>query len=169
MADVSSILTTTFIGILGVVVGAVISNYFNQRLARQAAKKDIIFKKKIEYFEEIVKSLNNNEKVYKNSINEAIKSQNKKKIGKIIENMKKNRSKFSIMTSSLYLDTKPLSMMIRQFVGLEKRIFVYFERLMKEEKQEKEEVLKGLKISLKEIEAAGNKIITILRFNLAKE
>jgi len=55
MVDVSSAFITTSIGMMGVVFGAILSNYVNSRVAMKNSRRDIIFKKKLEYFESIVR------------------------------------------------------------------------------------------------------------------
>ena len=159
----SSILITTLIGMLGVVIGAIISNYFNQRIARQAARKEIIFRKRIEYFEKIVECIEKNTKLYESAIKELVKNTSKSSASRILQKMKKERKKFDIMTSPLYLDTRPISKMIRHFVNIEKRIFLYFETNTEEDK------IKGLKENYKQLRRVGDRIIFELRTNLLKE
>jgi hypothetical protein len=59
-------------------------------------------------YEGFIKSITNNPK--------------KSRAKKIIEELKKNRQKFDIMTSPLYFDTRPISIKIREFVEIEKKI-----------------------------------------------
>ena len=148
---------------LGVVIGAIISNYFNQRIARQAARKEIMFRKRIEYFEKIVECIEKNTKLYESSIKELAKTAGKSSTGRILQRMKKERKRFDIMTSPLYLDTRPISKMIKHFVNIEKRIFLFFEADAGEDK------IKGLKENYKQLRKIGDKIIFELRTNLLKE
>lgn len=163
MVEISSALTTTLIGMMGIVIGAIISNYFNQKIARQAARKEIMFRKRIEYFERIVESVEKNTKLYESAIKEFTKNSGKSSKERILKRIKKERLKFDIMTSPLYLDTRPISKMIRNFVNIEKRIFLYFEANTDEDK------IKGLKENYKQLRIIGDKIIFELRTNLLKE
>ena len=94
MVDLSSALITTITGIMGVAVGASISNYVNQKIARQSAKKDIILKKKIEYFEKVVAVIGNNTQMYRKFIKKAEKIKSKKEVTSILGELKNNRKKF---------------------------------------------------------------------------
>jgi hypothetical protein len=163
MVEISSAFITTIIGMMGVVIGAIISNYFNQKIARQAAKKEIMFKKRVEYFEKIVECVEKNTKMYESAIKKFEKDSGKRSRKNILEKMKKERLKFEIMTSPLYLDTRPISKMIRHFVNIEKRIFLYLETDNEEDK------LRGLKENYKQLRVVGDKIIFELRTNLLKE
>jgi len=158
MAEASSILTSTIIGMIGVVIGAIISNYFNQKIARESARKDMIFRKKMDYFEGITECIGSNIKLYQNTIKEAERNNN---IRKIISSMKKNRKKFRIMSSPLYINTKIISHLVREFVSIEKRIFFCFEEMKK-----KRNMLEELKITLHELKAKGNIIASYLKEKL---
>ena len=167
MVEMSSAVLTTMIGMLGVIVGAVISNYFNQRIVRKSARKDIIFKKKMEYFEKVVNCVEKNTELYSNYTKSIEK--NTKNPKKVLDKVKRERQNFDIMTSPLYLDVKPISNRIKQFVNSEKKAFLYFERLKNSKGEEREEIIRGLKINQKELEIIGERIIQQLRNELSKE
>lgn len=168
MVDVSSALTTTMIGMLGVVFGAILSNYVNSRVAMKNSRKDIIFKKKLEYFESVVQSIEKNTKLYLQSIREFEKTPSYKTALKIVKKLKTNRSKFDAKTSPIYLDTRIFSQNIKQFVILEKIIFVAFENLSKPE-SDKNQIMTALKLNIKSIINMGNKIISDMRTNLTEK
>ena len=168
MVDLSSAMLTTFMGMMGVVIGAIISNYVNQKIARQVAKKDIVFKKKIEYFEKIVETISKNTKLYKNSINQLGLIKNKKELNNIYTTLKKDRRKFEVMNSSLYMDTHFLSTEIRKFVAIEKIIFKSFDRIQYDENSV-DELRKNLKLYFKQLETIGSKLIVFLRQDLTEK
>lgn len=168
MIDLSAALVTTLIGMMGVVIGAIISNYINQKIARQAVKKDIIFKKKIEYFEKIVNVIGSNTQMYKNFIKKAEKSNSKKALQEILHDLKKNRKKFEMMASPLYLDARPISKKIKQFTNIEKIIFINFEK-MNQPNYAKSDIVHAIKINFADLTKVGNNIILGLREDLIKE
>ena len=167
MVELSSALVTTMIGMLGVVIGAIISNYVNQKIAAKSVRRDIIFRKKIEYFEKIVESINLNKKLYENSIKQAIKNSSKPQILKIIDSLKKNRKKFTITTIPLYLDISLISKRIKYFVSIEKKIFQFFELL--KEPEEHEVTIQNIRQAINLLEAIGEKIILEMRKELNRD
>jgi hypothetical protein len=166
MADISSVLLTTLTGMMGVVIGAIISNYFNQKIARQAAKKDTIFKKKIEYFENIVQTIGKNIEIYNKIIKKIEKENSPKKINEAIKYLKEKRKKFEIMTSPLYLDITPISNEIKKFVSLEKNIFANLEKINKD--NSKKDLIYAIRLDFIEIRRIGTSIVIILREDLIK-
>lgn len=159
----SSILITTFIGMIGVVIGAIISNYFNQRIMSKSARRELVFKKKTEYFEGITETLKNNIILYKNSIKEYGKTG---KIRKIPNTLKKNRKKFEMKNSEIYLDTGTISKKIRQFVTNENNIFKSFQNLPS--KEEEENLIRLIKQSIKNLEIISNSLILHMRKEIEK-
>lgn len=168
MVDISSAMVTTLMGMLGVVIGAILSNYVNQKIARQVAKKDIVFKKKIDYFEKIVDTISKNTKLYKNSINRLGLIKNKRDIANIYTTLKKDRRKFEVMNGPLYMDTHFISVEIRKFVAIEKIIFRSFDRMQCDESSV-DELGKDLKLHFKQLETIGSKLIVFLRQDLTEE
>jgi len=167
MVELSSALTTTMIGMLGVVTGAIISNYVNQKIAAKSVRRDIVFKKKIEYFEKIVECLNFNTKLYESSIKQAVKNSGISQITKIIANLKKNRKKFIVTAIPLYLDISPISKRIRYFVSIEKRIFHSFE--MMKNPEEEEQIIENIRHAVKLLDSIGEKIILEMRKELNRD
>jgi hypothetical protein len=131
MVAINSSLTTALIGLLSAVLGTIIGYYFNQHLNLRNLRKDIIFKKKLEYFERLAEVIEINIRMYKNALiaikTKTSKKESKKKIEEIIEDMKENRKNFKIMASPLYFNVNGLSKMIIDFVNTEKDIFNKFE------------------------------------------
>jgi hypothetical protein len=168
MVDLSSAVVSTMTGMTGVVIGAIISNYVNQKIARQAAKKDIVFKKKIEYFEKIVNSIGKNIKLYRNAIRQLETKKNKSEIKKVLKTLKENRQKFEMTTSPLYMDTRVISSEIKKFVEIEKMIFKCME-IMNSENNFPQDALRKMKLKFKEIQIIGNKLTLILRKKLIEE
>lgn len=168
MAEISSAIVSTFTGLVGVIIGATINNYFNHKIARQSAKKDIIFKKEIEYFEKIVETIEKNIELYKKSLKKLEHNSSKKDIGDILKNLKKERRKFEVMTSPLYLDVRPIVSGIRHFVAVEKMIFSYFDK-MNGKDYPKQELIIRLNLNIIELQKVGNSIIFLLREHLMRE
>jgi len=166
--EFSSVILSTFVGMFGVVIGAIISNYFNQKIARQSAIKDLIFKKRVEYFEKVLDCIEKNIVLYKNSIR-ALEKNNEEKIPKkILNKMKKERKKFEIMNSPLYMDIRPISEKIKNFVRIEKDIFSYFENLEIKKNYEKK-FATILNSKLLELRKISDEIIYIFRKKLRSE
>ncbi len=168
MVDISSALTTTLIGMSGVVLGAILSNYINSRIAMKNSRREIVFRKKLEYFEAIVQCIEKNTKLYLQSLREFEKNPDKKTALKIIKKLKTNRNRFDAKASPIYLDTRLFSINIKRFVNLEKIIFLAFESLTKPD-SDKSLIVKSLKINMKTLVATGNQIIADMRLNLSKD
>lgn len=168
MVEISSIMVSSVIGMFGVVVGAVISNYFNQKIARQSARKDIVFKKKIEYFERILECIDSNIELYKNSIRLIEHNYSTKQVSKVINDLKLKRKRFEIKNSPLYMDIRKMSGKIIQFVDKEKSIFFYLEG-MKENKIAKERAIYQLNLDLEKLKEVGGQIVLIMRSGLFEE
>ena len=168
MIDVSSALTTTVIGMLGVVLGAILSNYVNSRIAIKNSRREIIFRKKLEYYESVVQSVEKNTKLYIQTIREYEKKPNAKTASKIVKKLKLERNKFDAKTSPIYLDTRIFSKDIKQFVILEKMIFLAFENLSKPDPDIKQ-IMSSLKLTIKSLVKAGNKIICNMRLDLVEK
>ena len=121
MVELSSAVLTTLIGMLGVVIGAIISNYFNNKIAAKSARRDMIFRKKTEYFEKTVECIEKNIKIYKNSAREAEKNAKKEEINRIIHKLRENRAKFDVMASRLYVNSENMAGKIKKKTSSEKK------------------------------------------------
>jgi len=166
MTDFSSAFITTITGLIGVVIGASISNYVNHQIARQTSKKDTLFKKRLEYFEKIVDTVIKNTQMYTKALKRLESSPNKKQIKEILRNIKEERMKFEIMSSPLYFDTRVISNLINDFVNIEKEVFLDLEKIYKQGISE--ELVSALKEILSRLNKAGYKIIIDLRTDVSK-
>lgn len=170
MVDLSSALITTFTGMVGVVIGATINNYLTQKINRHTTKKDIIFRKKMEYFEKLVESIEKNLELYKKSIKKLERINSKKEAELVLSLMKKDRKRFEPANSSLYLDTREISENIKRLVAIEKLIFLGVANLSTSNSDlSNSEVLKDLKQKTEDIQKLGQSIILNLRKDLLKE
>lgn len=168
MVEITPILTTTLIGMMGVVLGAIVSNYINSKVAMNNSRRDIIFRKKLEYFERIIEAIEFNTKIYKYSLRIVEKKTDKKTIESTIKKLKKERKHFEAKTSPLYLDTRLFAESIKSFVAIEKIIFMSFENLLKHS-EEKEQTIESLRKNIKLLIHAGNSLIFQMRENLTRK
>lgn len=166
MVELSSAIMTTFIGMFGVVVGAIISNYVNQKIAAQSARRDLLFQKKVDYFDRTVSAIENNLKLYMAWRKKLEVSTTTATIEKAMKMLKKNRAKFDPLSSALYFDIERFSRDIRQFVAIEKQIFALFDKLKREHP---EPVIDALRQSLHRLEQEGQTIINKMRRSLMRE
>lgn len=165
MVELTSAVTTTLIGMMGVVVGAAISNYVNQRIAAKSARRDLLFKKKVDYFDRIVACIEHNLKLYTIWKRKMETKASLTSIDQALKALKKNRARFDISTSALYLDVSVFSHDIKRFVALEKQIFALFERLKNEDL---EIILDTLRQTVHALEQTGNVIIKKMRRELTR-
>lgn len=168
MVEISAALTTTMIGMMGVVLGAILSNYVNSKVALNNSRKDILFKKKLEYFENIIQAIEKNTKLYRYSLREIERKSNKKKAASIIKKLKHERKSFDAKTSPLYVDTRLFSDKIRYFVSIEKIIFSSFEELTKRD-DEWLQPIENLRKNIKILIHSGNELIFQMRKNLTEK
>lgn len=169
VTSISSGALTAVVGLLGVLVGTLIGPYINHKLNLKNTRKDIIFKRKLEYFEKLAESIEKNIRTYRNTIAEAEFSVGKQKLKKIYKKLKQNRKNFLIMASPLYFNIRSLSEKIISFVDIEKRMFRDFEKLTKtSNKQHKEEIILNLKEKLKNLIDFGNKVVWEMKRELHK-
>jgi hypothetical protein len=56
------------IGLIGVLIGALLSPYILTKLNAQHSRTGLIFQRKLEYFEKIVETMEKNRKMYTNAI-----------------------------------------------------------------------------------------------------
>ncbi len=157
---------TAVVGMTGVILGTFLGPYLNHRLNLKYNRRDLIFKKKLEYFERVTSSIEENTKLYRKAVGTVIKSKDPK-IDKIIENLKSGRKRFLVMSSPLYFDVKNMSKKITDFVSVENKIFLEFEDLEKG-KRNKSIVLESLDYKIKRLISIGNDIINEMRKELAK-
>jgi hypothetical protein len=160
---------TAIAAMTGIVLGTFLSPFLNHQLTLKYNRRDFMFKKKLEYFEQVASCLEENIKMYKKFVKEVSSSENEKKDGKILKKIKEGRKKFRIMPSHLYFNVKIISKKIKNFVETEKKIFSSFERLEEtKDEQEIEAIKNNLGESLKNLTLFGNEIIIEMRKELAK-
>ncbi len=156
--------------LLGILVGTLISPKIQHRMGTEYNRKNIIFQKKLEYFEYIMKSVEKNKKLYHNLIHKIEDSKTKSQINNILDELKENRKKFLIMSSSLYFNTRIFSEKITLFVKIEKDIFNEIFELKGTgnniNKEKKEETLESLKENLKRLNKKGEEILSEMKKQL---
>lgn len=163
--DISSGALTALVGLFGILIGTLIGPYVNHKLNLKNTRKDLIFKKKLEYFENIAENLEQNLRLYKNSISKAENSKNK--FNDILNELKEKRKNYLILASPLYFNVSNLSERIMDFVEAEKVIFEYFPKL--KNKKQKDIIVKDLKDKLKELIILRDKILFEMRRELYKD
>lgn len=159
---------TAAIMLLGILVGTLISPKIQHRVGREYGKKDLLFKKKLEYFEKIIETIEKNKRMYHQTICRIEEAKNKKEMEKIIEESKKNRKNFLIMASPLYFDTRKFSEKIINFVRIEKNIFNQMDKLKTKNKTEQEKGIERLEEGLRLLNNKGKDILIEMRKELSK-
>ena len=153
------------IGFLGIILGTFLSPYLNHRLNVKYERREIFFKKKLEYFEEIAKNLEENIKNYKGAIGKAAEIKDKKELDGILEDLKKKRKRFKVMSSPLYFNTGILAEKILNFINLEKNIFFNLKDMLEKNKIDKNPI-NGLKNTLEELKKTGSEVINEMKKEL---
>jgi len=164
--DITPYLTVAVM-LLGILVGTLISPRIQHRVGMEHSRKDLIFQRKLKYFENIIETIEANKKMYLNLIYALEDSKNNSEIKKVIEELKKNRKKFFTGTSSLYFNIKTLSEKITLFVGIEKDIFNRISQLEKN-KEEKQNIIECLRNDLENLNKRGDEILYEMKKELAK-
>jgi len=139
MVAINTSVLTVIIGMMGIVLGTLLSPFLNHRLNQELRKKEILFSKKLEYFENLTKIIEENSRLYRISL--LLAEEKKEKIEKIIGNLKTQRKRFNILSSPLYVDARKISKAINIFVRGEKAIFFEFEKLSKTKRPEQEKII----------------------------
>ncbi len=160
----------TAIGVLsGTILGTFLSPFLNHQLTLRYNRREFMFKKKLEYFEQVALCLEENIKVYKSAMKKVQVSHNKRAKEGMLEKIKSERKRFKIMASPLYFNVEKVSLKIREFVNVEKEIFQCFEALKDEKNGESFEKLeKHLEEELKKLVSLGNEIIIEMQKELGK-
>lgn len=167
MTELSSIIPTIS-GIVGVLIGASIGPLINHQLTTRYSKKDLIFKRKLDYFEKILDTIEKNTRLYKQQVRKLEVSKDSKEIKKIVEELKKERKNFLMMSSPLYFDVTKISRKIIHFVKIEKDIFNRLSSLEKTNEREKEVLVEQLKRMLMILERRGSEILFEMKKELKK-
>ncbi len=162
---------TAAIMLLGILVGTLISPRINQQVNTQYNKKSLIFQKKLEYFEKITETIEQNKKLYSQITGKIESSKNNKEIEKIINELKKNRQNFMVMSSPLYFHTRELknfSEKITHFVRIEKQFFNELSEMKEKDKWKKEELIERFREGQKKLNKIGNDIILDMKRGLSE-
>jgi len=167
MTELSQLIPTLS-GIAGVLIGASIGPLINHQLTTRYSKKDLIFKRKLDYFEKVLETIEKNTKLYKQQIRKLEASKDSKEIKKIVEEMKKERKHFFVMSSPLYFDVTKISKAIIHFVKIEKDIFNRISTLEKINEKEKEILVSQLKTMQVILEKRGSEILFEMKKELKK-
>ncbi len=167
MADITSSLAA-LVGLLGILVGTLISPRIQHKIGVESSRKDLLFKRKLEYFEKIVDTIEKNKRMYHQVIGRIEDSKNNKDIRKIVSELKQNRKSFLIMASPLYFDVRAISEKIIRFVRVEKEIFNRISGLGKWNKEEMPSLIESLKEHLEILYKRGDEIILEMKRELSK-
>jgi Uncharacterised protein family (UPF0227) len=167
MTDISSLIPTLS-GMAGILIGASIGPVINNHLSARYGKRDLIFKRKLDYFEKILDTIEKNTRLYKQEIKKLESSKDCKEIKKFVERLKNERKNFLIMSSPLYFDVKSISGRIISFVKIEKDIFNRISTLDKISEKEKEVLIMQLKRMLIILERRGSEILFEMKKELKK-
>ncbi len=157
---------TALVMFVGILVGTLISPRIQQRMGIEHGRKDLLFKKKLEYFEGIVNTIEKNKRIYYKAISRIEFSKSNKEIYKIIEELKKGRENFLILASPIYFNTKNFSEKIVSFVRIEKDIFNKIPELKKI--KEKKRIMDQLKENLKSLNRRGEEIVLEMKKELSR-
>jgi hypothetical protein len=166
--DIASTLMTTLFGLTGVLVGSLIGPLINHRVAKQYDKRELFFKKKMEYFEGVLLTVEENKRMYNLAIKKIEDSKEPNKVKEITEELKKNRKNFFIKSSPLYFDTRYISDKIIRFVRVEKSIFERFSGLEKVNKKDLPKFIEQLKQNFQLLEKRGEEILLEMRKELKR-
>jgi len=150
------------VALIGVLFGAFLSPIINHGLNLSYTRKDIIFKKKLEYFEKIFECLENNLRLYNKAVNMTEKEAPKN----ILNLLKKERKNFLIMSSPLYFDSANLAKKIKIFVRGENKIFSGFKLLSRIDRKDREEIIPHMKKDVVQLREVANRIIFMMRKSL---
>lgn len=161
--DLNTAIITIATALIGILCGAAAGSYFNLRTGR----KDLMFKRKLEYFERIVKEMEENLRIHKNAILSISESAKTEEIKSSISRLKSQRKNFLIMASPLYFDTEKMTERITSFVNIEKNIFSLLENLVKKSsKSYRKRAIFDLKEHLQKLNLANQLAIKEMREEL---
>jgi len=157
---------TAIMAIIGMVIGTLVSPKINQKINAEHNRRDLLFKKKLEYFEKLTETIEENKRMYHQIIGKLGNSSNKE-IDKIICELKEKRKNLLVKSSPLYFDTRKFSEVIVHFVRIERNIFQKVEQV-KDKKNDKENLIEQLKEDMKKLNIKEREIIIEMRRELGK-
>jgi hypothetical protein len=132
------------------------------------SRRDLIFKRKLDYFEKILETIEKNKKVYDLAIKKIESSKNKMEIKNVLNELKQNRKNFMAMSSPLYFDVKNISERIIRFVRVEKEIFDRVSSLKNKDKKELPILIEQLKENIKRLNQRGDEILIEMKKELSR-
>ena len=169
MTLINTSILTVIVGMMGIILGTLIGPFINHKLTENTKRKEILFGKKLEYFEKVTNTIEENLKTYKRIIERIEETNSKREFEKIENDLKKNRKKFQIMASPLYLNIKRISFLIELFVRDEGDIFDEAENLKKIDKESQRiKILGDLNLNLVKLGRTGEIIINEMKKELKK-
>lgn len=161
--EVNTAIITITTALLGVLCGAAAGAYFNFKSAR----KDLIFKRKLDYFEKLSQDMEKNIRLYRKVILSLSNSSKLKGIKANLLELKENRKNFLVVASPLYFDIGRMRDKITSFVDVEKDIFSNFENLADtKSKSSKTRGIFELNESLQKLEDIGETIVDEMKMEL---
>jgi len=166
--DIPANLITTLSGMVGVFIGASIGPMINNHLSARYGRRDLVFKRKLDYFEKILDTIEKNTRLYKQEIKKLESSKDSKEIKNFVQKLKTERKNFLMMSSPLYFNVKTISEKIIRFVKIEKDIFNRISTLDKISEKEKEVLVTQLRRMLIILERRGSEILFEMKKELKK-
>lgn len=160
--DINSSLLTIATALIGILCGAAVSSYFNLKSAR----KDLIFKRKLEYFEKLSKDLEENLRLHKKVILSLSEYSKTKEIEASVLELKQKRKSFLMNSSPLYFETSKMTERIISFVNTEKEIFLLIESLQDKNKSSRATTLFNLEEALQKLHKSSKYAILEMRHEL---
>lgn len=165
--DITAGSLTAIVGLVGVLLGALVGPFMNHRLSVRYNRRDLIFRRKLEYFEKISETLEQNKRRYHNAIGRIEFVKDNKEINLVIEELKQNRKNFLILSSPLYFNTRVFSQKIVEFVNIEKDIF---NRILNiKEGKDKDTEIQKLKDNMQELNRKSQEITLEMRKELTRK
>lgn len=165
--NITSGTLTAMVGLVGIILGALMGPLMNHRIGLRYSRRDLIFKRKLEYFEKIVETIEKNKKIYNNSISKIESSKTNSQINLIINELKQNRQNFFVMASPLYFNVKIFSDRIIEFVAIEKDILDKISEI--KDNKNKDKKIQEIKKDLEALNRKSQEIIIDMKRELAKK
>jgi len=159
---------TALVMLLGILVGTIISPRIQHKMGIRSGRKDVLFRKKLEYFEKILETIEKNKRMYDYAIKRTESASNKKELSEVISQLKQNRKNFFILASPLYFNTEKFALSIMRFVRIEKAIFNRFSALLEKDKKDMPVLISQLKEYFKVLIKRGDEIIFEMRKELSR-
>lgn len=167
--EINASVLTAIAAVTGIILGTFLSPFLNHQLTLKYNRRDFMFKKKLEYFEQVALCIEENTKMYRRVISDIQSPLKKKDEEKVLEEIKKERKKFKILASPLYFNIEEISSKIKKFVDKEKEIFSSLEKAKEmKDSEESKKIKEKLGGDLKELISLGEDIVQEMRSELGK-